>query len=154
MPPVISRKYNCPLGMPGNKVDLEIGLIGNSTWHILGAGKMKANKTKNLQGKEWPIAEKYGCSRSEVRSQNRALKEGWTCVGMRGSQKKNLQLNPHLNLSLGRDDMAARVAKCHGSRRYFCGKHGKALKMQAFLMGVKVCLTFFSVYRIGHFATV
>ena len=48
MPPVISRKYNCPLGMPGNKVDLEIGLIGNSSWHILGAGKMKANKTKNL----------------------------------------------------------------------------------------------------------
>ena len=60
--------------MPGNKVDLEIGLIGNSTWHILGTMKMKANKTKNLQGKEWPIAEKYGCSRSEVRSQNRALK--------------------------------------------------------------------------------
>ena len=51
----------------------------------------------------------------------------WTCVGMQGSEKKNLQLNPHLNLSLGRDDMAARVAKCHGSCN--CVKHGETRKM-------------------------
>ena len=44
-------------------------------------------------------------------------------------------VEPPFKPLFGGGNMPARVAKCHGSRRYFCGKHGKALKMQAFLMG-------------------
>ena len=61
-----------------------------------------------------------------------ALKEGWTWAEQRRNVRKSEEessVEPAFKPPFGGDDMAVRVAKCHGSRRCFCVKHGETLKI-------------------------